>query len=133
MLKSYSEMIQYESYNERLEYLMLGDNNVSSPRHMSMAFYKSKPWRETRLKIIYRDMTFDLGTFGIWIPGRIIVHHINPITEEDILNNSWKLYDPENLISTSELTSNIIHYGEPFEPYVERTVGDTKPWLKQNN
>ena len=133
MDKSYSEMIQYESYNERLEYLMLGDNNVSSPRHMSMAFYKSKPWRETRLKIIHRDMTFDLGAFGIWIPGRIIVHHINPITEEDILNNSWKLYDPENLISTSELTSNIIHYGEPFEPYVERTVGDTKPWLKQSN
>lgn len=133
MDKSYSEMIQYESYNERLDYLMLGDNNVSSPRHMSMAFYKSKPWRETRLKIIYRDMAFDLGTFGIWIPGRIIVHHINPITEEDILNNSWKLYDPENLISTSELTSNIIHYGEPFEPYVERTVGDTKPWLKQSN
>lgn len=126
-------MIQYESYNERLEYLMLGDNNVSSPRHMSMAFYKSKPWRETRLRIIHRDMVFDLGAFGIWIPGRIIVHHINPITEEDILNNSWKLYDPENLISTSELTSNIIHYGEPFEPYVERTVGDTKPWLKQSN
>lgn len=133
MLKSYSEMIQYESYNERLEYLMLGDNNVSSPRHMSMAFYKSKPWRETRLRIIHRDMGFDLGAFGIWIPGRIIVHHINPITEEDILNNSWKLYDPENLISTSEITSNIIHYGEPFEPYVERTVGDTKPWLKQSN
>lgn len=133
MDKSYSEMIQYESYNERLEYLMLGDNNVSSPRHMSMAFYKSKPWRETRLRIIYRDMVFDLGAFGIWIPGRIIVHHINPITEEDILNNSWKLYDPENLISTSEITSNIIHYGEPFEPYVERTVGDTKPWLKQSN
>lgn len=133
MRKSYSEMIQYESYNERLEYLMLGDNNVSSPRHMSMAFYKSKPWRETRLRIIYRDMVFDLGAFGIWIPGRIIVHHINPITEEDILNNSWKLYDPENLISTSEITSNIIHYGEPFEPYVERTVGDTKPWLKQSN
>ena len=123
-------MVKFESYNERLDYLMLMDNNVDSPRHMSMTFYKSKAWRETRLSIIHRDMGFDLGVFGIWIRGRIIVHHINPITEEDILSNSWKLYDPENLISTSEETSNIIHYGEKFEPYVERTAGDTKPWLK---
>lgn len=122
-------MVKFDSYNERLEYLMLGDDNASSPRHMSMAFYKSKAWRDTRLGIIHRDMGFDLGAFGIWIPGRIIVHHINPINEEDILNNCWKLYDPENLISTSEETSNYIHYGEEFDPYVERTAGDTKPWL----
>lgn len=76
-----------------------------------------------------RDFGCDLGTFGVYIFGSIYVHHINPITEEDIEANDYKLYDPENLISTSIDTHNAIHYRQSdSDPYVERESGDTKLW-----
>lgn len=128
-MKSYSELIQLESFSERLEYLKLLDNNVTSPRHMSEQFYKSRTWGIVRKSIINRDLGFDLGVFGTYIEGMIYVHHINPIDESDIVYQTDKLLNPENLITASGSTHNLIHYHqEEKEEWVERTPGDTKLW-----
>ena len=127
MLRRYSDMILFPSFKERLDYLMLLDGNVKSPRKNSMAFYKSKTWKQVRKEIIFRDLTFDLGVEGVDILDKVLVHHINPITDEDILNESRKLYDPENLITMSLDTHNIIHYGNKEYEYVERQPGDISP------
>ncbi len=129
MIRSYSELIQLESFEERLAYLKLLDNNVTSPRHMSRSFYESNVWKHTRQIIIDRDLGFDLGVFGVYIEGPMIVHHINPIDETDIIYQTQKLLDPENLITTSGNTHNIIHYNKKErEVWVERKPGDTKFW-----
>lgn len=128
-MRSYSELIQLHSYKERLDYLMLLDNNVTSPRHMSEQFYKSHMWATIRKQIIDRDLGFDLGVFGIYIPSITIVHHINPIEESDIVYQTRKLLDPENLITTSLITHNKIHYKQEVESiWEERRPGDTKLW-----
>lgn len=128
-MRSYSEMLKLESHTERLAYLQLLDNNVDSPRHMSQSFYKSKLWLATREAIIERDMGFDLGVFGVYIDGAMIVHHINPINEHDIRNLTDKVFDPENLITTSTDTHNKIHYKvKPKDSWVERKPGDTIFW-----
>jgi len=128
-MRSYSELIQLESFDERLAYLKLLDNNVLSPRHMSMDFYKSNVWRTIRQIVIDRDLGFDLGIFGVYIEDSMLVHHINPIDENDIRLQTKKLLDPENLITTSNHTHNLIHYNQTEkEPWVERTPGDTKLW-----
>lgn len=123
-------MMKLKSFNERLEYLKVLDNNALSPRHMSMEFYKSKTWEQIRDVVLQRDLGFDLGVFGVYVTGKRYVHHINPISEYDIVHNTKKLLDPENLITTSGSTHNVIHYGEEEteEPWVERTPGDTKLW-----
>lgn len=129
MIKSYSELLKFESFEDRLNYLKLLDNNALSPRHMSIGFYKSHMWLSTRQSIIDRDLGFDLGSFGIYIEGAMVVHHINPISEHDILYQTSKLLDPENLITTSVDTHNRIHYSrEEKEEWVERTPGDTILW-----
>lgn len=128
-MRSYSELIKLDSFEERLEYLKLLDNNALSPRHMSMDFYQSRIWKLTRKKIIKRDLGFDLGVFGVYIDGPMLVHHINPINEQDIIFMTDKVLDPENLITTATLTHNIIHYNQKVkEPWVERKPGDTKLW-----
>lgn len=128
-MKSYSEIIKLESFNERLNYLKLLDNNATSPRHMSMEFYTSDIWKITRQQIIDRDLGFDLGVFGIYIEGPMLVHHINPINENDIIFQTKKLLDPENLITTSNNTHNLIHYNKKEkEIWTPRTPGDTKLW-----
>lgn len=128
-MKSYSELITIDSFDDRLEYLKLLDNNATSPRHMSMPFYKSLWWKAVRQRIIERDLGFDLGVFGIYINSHIYVHHINPINENDIIHQTKKLLDPENLITVSMDTHNRIHYRkEEKEQWVERQPGDTKLW-----
>lgn len=128
-MRSYSELIKLESYDERLKYLKLLDNNATSPRHMSMEFYKSDIWLTVRQQIIDRDLGFDLGVFGVYIDGSMIVHHINPINESDIIFQTSKLLDPENLITTSGSTHNLIHYNTVVEDkWVERKPGDTILW-----
>lgn len=128
-MKNYSDLILLESFNERLEYLKLLDNNVKSPRHMSRPFYKSDIWKYTRKQIIDRDLGFDLGVFGMYIDGMIIVHHINPIDEYDIIHQTDKLLDPENLITVSDSTHNKIHYNkQEKEVWTPREPGDTKLW-----
>ena len=128
-MKSYSELLQLESFEDRLAYLKLLDNNVTSPRHMSRGFYQSDIWKATRRRIIDRDLGFDLGVFGVYIEGPMLIHHINPITENDIIYQTPKLLDTENLITTSGHTHNLIHYNKkPKEEWVERRPGDTKLW-----
>lgn len=127
MLRRYSDMILLPSFKERLDYLMLLDGNVKSPRKNAMAFYQGRTWKQVRKEIIFRDLAFDLGVEGVDILDKVLVHHINPITDEDILNESRKLYDPENLITMSLNTHNIIHYGNKEDEYVERQPGDISP------
>lgn len=128
-MKSYSELIKIPSFSERLEYLKLLDNNATSPRHMSGDFYKSYIWRQLRKTILDRDLGFDLGMFGVYIDGPMFVHHINPINESDIVYQTKKLLDPENLITVSGNTHNLIHYNTKVkERWAERTPGDTKLW-----
>lgn len=128
-MRTYSELIKLPSFQERLDYLKLFDNNALSPRHMSEQFYKSHIWRTIRQQIIDRDLGFDLGVTGVYIEGTILVHHIDPIDENDIVFQSAKLLDPENLITTSLNTHNLIHYNQEVrDVWVERTPGDTKLW-----
>lgn len=128
-MKSYSELLMIPSFSERLAYLQLFDNNATSPRHMSSGFYQSKTWKILRKKIIDRDLGFDLGVFGIYIDGPMLVHHINPINESDIIYQTDRLLNPENLITTSGITHNLIHYNKvEKEKWVDRKPGDTKLW-----
>lgn len=128
-MRSYTELIKLSSYEERLDYLKLLDNNATSPRHMSGGFYRSFAWKQVRDYIIARDLGFDLGVFGVYIVGPMMIHHINPICEDDIRYQTKKLLDPENLILTSGHTHNLIHYNsKPRETWVERRPGDTKLW-----
>lgn len=128
-MKTYSELITLESFDDRLAYLKLLDNNAVSPRHMSIGFYKSDTWRMIRQQVLDRDLGFDLGVFGVYIEDSMLVHHINPIDENDIRLQTKKLLDPENLITTSNHTHNLIHYNKKEkEQWVERTPGDTKFW-----
>lgn len=128
-MKSYSELIQLNSFSERLTYLQLFDNNATSPRHISMDFYKSRAWKHIRQIIIDRDLGFDLGVFGVYISGDMLVHHINPINESDIIYRTSRLFDPENLITVSTTTHNSIHYNKQEKDiWIERAPHDTKLW-----
>lgn len=111
MIRTYSEACQYKTFGDRLAYLTLGDDNAKSPRDISIMFYKRDPrWKPVRQFIIKRDYGCDLGIIGQDISGPIIIHHINPISREDIINDSSMLLDPENLICVKITTHNLIHY-----------------------
>jgi hypothetical protein len=125
--RSYAELIKLKGFKDRLDYLILLDYEYNSPRRQSYHFFRSHTWRNLRAEIIRRDMAFDLGVLGVYIPSKLIVHHINPITVTDIERQTKWLLDPNYLITTSIDTHNIIHYGEP-ERSVERTPGDTILW-----
>ena len=131
------EMLQYETFEDRFNYLKLsgrvGDVTFGSNRTLNQVLYKDPEWRRTRDQVILRDGGCDLGVQGREIYGPISVHHINPITVEDVVNRSHKVFDLNNLICTSGLTHNAIHYSDdsilPKDPIV-RTQNDTCPWKK---
>lgn len=128
-MRTYEEMIKRETFLERLEYLSLKDEIHTSPRSISMSFYKSPIWKQVRKQAIERDLGFDLASLDVGIHGPILVHHINPISEEDIARGDPKCLDLNNLVSTSVDTHNRIHYGEKVKTeYEERKAGDTKLW-----
>ena len=135
-MKSYRELIELETFEERLEYLYIGDKigdeTFGSARRLNQLFYKSQEWRRKRNEIIARDNGCDLGVDGCERSSRnILIHHINPITEEDIINRNPCLFDNNNLISVSIDTHNFIHYGTSHkDEYIERTPNDTCPWKK---
>lgn len=140
-IKTYSELITIPTFEERYEYLKLGgrvgEETFGFDRYLNQEFYKSKEWLNVRDIVIIRDMGCDLGIEEREIPEgvRILVHHINPITIDDILNGSEFLLDPEYLISTIDNTHRAIHYGDAsilLQDPIERTPYDTCPW-KQNN
>jgi hypothetical protein len=132
---SYRELSQLSSFEERFDYLNLS-GKVANPtfgydRIFNQYFYHSSEWRRARSGIILRDNGCDLGIDGYEIHNRIYIHHINPITLEDIEEESDRLFDPDNLVCVSFDTHNAIHFGTartlPKNP-VERVPGDTCPW-----
>lgn len=135
MIRKYSELITYNTFVDRYNYLKLagqvGVETFGFERYINQALYRSKRWLDARRKVIIRDQGCDLGIDGYEIGDRIIVHHMNPITLEDIEEERECVFDPEFLISCSFMTHNAIHYGDesllPKLP-VERSANDTCPW-----
>lgn len=135
MNKSYSELIKIFSFEDRYEYLKLsgkvGRETFGYDRYLNQIFYQSKEWRRVRDQVIIRDNGYDLGIKGREISGRIYVHHINPITVEDVLYNLDYCLDPNNLICSSFNTHQAIHYSDKglliLNP-IERKLNDTIPW-----
>ena len=135
--RTYSDLILLPTFLERYRYLRLGGNvgleTFGHNRYLNQILYTSDRWRSFRDKIIIRDNGCDLGMEGFEIYDRILVHHINPITVEDVLNENPKIFDPDNVISTSHNTHQAIHYGDEnlliTEP-VERFRNDTCPWKR---
>lgn len=137
-LRCYSDLIQYSTFEDRLHYLELhgvvGEDTFGFDRYINQKFYKSPEWRRVRDFVIVRDNGCDLGVKGYDIGDRIIVHHMNPLTLDDISNSSDFLLNPEYLICVSKDTHDIIHYGFSPDRYskskepVDRKPGDTKLW-----
>lgn len=134
-IKCYSELITLPTFEERFNYLKLngtvGKDTFGYDRYLNQILYKSQKWLSTRDIVIIRDNGCDLACEGYEIRGRILIHHINPITVEDILNENPIIFDPENLISTIHNTHNAIHYGDEsliIKGPIERTKNDTIPW-----
>ena len=134
-IRTYSELIKLPTFEERYRYLKLdgkvGEETFGFDRYLNQIFYKSKEWRSVRNHVILRDNGCDLGIEGREIHGRILIHHMNPITKEDILNRTDFLMNPEYLISTIDPTHNAIHYGDEdllMKDPIERHKNDTCPW-----
>lgn len=134
-IRTYSELIQIPTFEERYEYLKL-DGSVGTPtfgfdRYLNQRFYTSSEWKRVRNNIIARDLGLDLGVVGYDIRDRIIVHHMNPMIVNDLVDFNSAVLNPEYLITTCHQTHNAIHYGDssllPSLP-VERAPGDTKLW-----
>lgn len=135
IIRTYSELITLPTFMERYKYLRIGGtvgtDTFGFDRYLNQAFYKSEEWKSIRRHIIIRDCGCDLGIEGREIHERILIHHINPISEEDILDRSDFLLNPEYLISTSHRTHNAIHYGDDsilIDVPLERRKNDTCPW-----
>lgn len=136
--RSYSELISIESFEERFKYLALhqkvNEETFGWQRYLNQTLYKSKRWKDVRRAVMVRDNGFDLAHEDYPIVGNILIHHLNPITVEDILNNDELIFDLENLVSTSLNTHNAIHYGDikliQQRVFVARTENDTSPWRR---
>ena len=134
--RTYTELCKLTTLKERFEYLRLvgtiGERTFGGDRIFNQKFYSSREWKNVRNEVILRDNGCDLGVDGYEINNRATIHHLNPITPEDIINENWeKLLDPENLITASYKTHKAIHFGDdsllPKLP-VERFPNDTVPW-----
>lgn len=136
MIRTYSELITIPTFEERFKYCQtfqkLGDETFGSERYLNQAFYHSYEWKKIiRPKIILRDQGFDLAMPGYPIKGPIYVHHLNPVTIEDLIKEREYALLAEYMVSCSFDTHNCLHFG--YEPrqreYVERKPNDTAPWL----
>lgn len=136
-IKTYSEVIRLPTFLERYEYLRIGgrvgSETFGHDRYLNQILYNSHEWRSFKRKIILRDEGRDLACEGFEIYERVFVHHINPVSVDDIINKDPKIFDPNNVITTSFNTHNAIHYGDKnllmLEP-IERTKNDTSPWRR---
>lgn len=134
-MKTYTEALKYVTFEDRFNYLKLsgdvGQDTFGFDRWLNQNFYRSDLWRGIRDTVIIRDGGFDLAMDGYLITDKIIIHHINPITKSDILNQTDLLLNPDYLICVSHRTHNALHYGDisilTVDP-VERKPGDTKLW-----
>ena len=136
IIRTYSELITLPTFEERFEYLRLdgrvGEETFGHDRYLNQLFYSSGEWKNFRNEIIVRDMGCDLGISDREIQGLIVIHHINPITIDDIRNRRLDvLLNPDNVICTSSITHKAIHYGDTslliLMP-IERSRNDTCPW-----
>lgn len=134
-IRSYSELITIPTFEERYRYLkidgIVGKETFGFNRYLNQVFYASDEWLSTRDDIILRDNGNDLGCYGFEIHGRFLIHHINPITYDDILKRRPIIFDHENLITTKLKTHNAIHYGDEKQLIIApiiRTKNDTCPW-----
>lgn len=136
-IKTYSELITLPTFLDRFRYLRIGGSvgkeTFGYDRYLNQIIYRTPEWKRFRNEIIIRDHGCDLACEGYEIVGNIIVHHLNPLTIDDVLNRSYKIFDPENAISTSLNTHNAVHYGDESllvtEP-ITRTKNDTCPWRR---
>lgn len=135
MIKTYSELRRLKSFEERFAYLKLGGAVGSATfgfdRYLNQEFYRSTLWRQARNVVIARDYGRDLGVEDHDIHDRVYVHHINPMTADDIKHSSVDILDPEFLICVRHSTHNAIHYGDESllpKKHVDRRPGDTKLW-----
>ena len=136
-IKTYSELIKIPTFEERFEYLKLsgtvGKETFGFDRYLNQNFYRSAAWKRVRDQVIVRDNGCDLGIDDRIIYGKILIHHMNPINDRDILDLTDILLNPEYLICVSHITHNAIHYSDesllPSEPIV-RFKNDTCPWKR---
>ena len=133
--RTYSELIREPTFEDRFAYLRLkgsvGLATFGHDRYLNQRFYTSRQWRDMRDYVIARDEGLDLATPGYEIYNKIIIHHMNPMTAEELENGSGDVLDPEFLITTTHRTHNAIHYGDErhlTKPFVERRPGDTRLW-----
>lgn len=136
-IKTYSELIALPTFEERFRYLRLkgavGEDTFGFDRYLNQVFYRSAEWKRVRDQVIIRDNGCDLGIEGREIYGRILIHHMNPITIKDIQSASEFLLNPDYLICVTHATHNAIHYGDEhllITAPIERTKNDTCPWKK---
>lgn len=136
-IRRYSELILLPSFEERFEYLKLGGEvgaeTFGFDRYQNQAFYNSQEWKSVRDKVIIRDNGCDLGIVGREIGRRVIIHHMNPITVEDIRFATDALLNPEFLICVSHETHNAIHYSDAellLKDFIPRSPNDTCPWKR---
>ena len=134
-MRTYSELLRLDTLEERFVYLSLssqvGKQTFGSERELNQGFYHSREWRDIRNYIISRDYGFDMGHKDFPIKGSPAIHHMNPITPDDVIQGTDNLLNPEYLISVSHRTHNAIHFGDKSQipqVYVERRPGDTIPW-----
>lgn len=134
-IKTYSELSKLKTFEERYNYLKLGGivgaDTFGFDRYLNQMLYTSARWRAVRDIVLVRDNGCDLGIEGYGIYHKPIIHHMNPITVDDILEESDFLFNPEYLITTTHLTHNAIHYGDEnllMKAPVERSRNDTCPW-----
>ena len=135
-IRTYEELSKLKTFEERYEYLKLdgsvGEETFGYDRYLNQQFYKYDPdWKKIRDEVIFRDNGCDLGIEGREINGLILVHHMNPITKDDILNRSEYLLNPNYLITTIKSTHDAIHYGSSdllMKDPVVRSKNDTCPW-----
>lgn len=137
-IKTYSELMTIPDYLDRYYYLKIGGavgkETFGHDRWLNQILYSSDEWKDFRREIIIRDNGCDMGHPDYKIIGSITVHHIDPITVQDVLNRDPKIFDPENVISVAARTThNAIHYGDEsllVLPPIERRINDTCPWKR---
>ena len=134
-VRTYSELMLLPTLDDRFAYLNLGgevgETTFGSERGLNQSFYHSREWREIRHFVIARDYGFDMGLHDHPIKGSPAIHHMNPLTPEDIINGTDNLMNPEFLISVSHKTHNAIHFGDSSQlrrPYVPRGPNDHLDW-----
>jgi hypothetical protein len=134
-VRTYSELRRFDTFEERYEYLRLGggvgESTFGFDRYINQAFYRSSLWKQVRNQVIVRDNGCDLGIPDRPINGGLLVHHINPMSVDDLIHHEEWVLNPEYLITTTHDTHNAIHYGDQSllkKPFTPRQMGDTKLW-----